>query len=60
MARFFEQGMVGVPGFVVGDQKFWGNDHLEWVIRAVQQARGLEVPDLRVDRMAHPARADRS
>ena len=58
MKHFFEQGMVGVPGFVVGDQKFWGNDRLEWVIRAIRQARGLEVPDLRADPMAHPAGSD--
>lgn len=55
MQRFFDQGMVGVPGFVVGEQRFWGNDRLEWVIRAIFEAQGRTVPDLARDPLAHPA-----
>lgn len=33
----FGDGIFGVPFFVYGEQKFWGNDRLEWVRRAVCQ-----------------------
>ncbi len=56
MMHFRKQGMVGVPGFVIEDQKFWGNDRLEWVVRAIHQAQGREVPNLVLDLMAPPGR----
>ena len=52
MMHFGKQGMVGVPGFVVDNQKFWGNDRLEWVLRTIDQAQGREVPALDADLLA--------
>jgi len=41
-----EDGLFGVPFFVHGGQRFWGNDRLEWLLRNVMTSRGLPVPDL--------------
>ena len=56
MMHFSKSGMVGVPGFVVEGQKFWGNDRLEWVIRTIYQAQGRAVPELDADLLAPPVR----
>jgi 2-hydroxychromene-2-carboxylate isomerase len=31
-------GVFGFPFFVYGDQKFWGNDRIEWLVRAIEAA----------------------
>ncbi|MBI1818594.1 MAG: DsbA family protein [Deltaproteobacteria bacterium] len=51
----FGEGIFGVPFFVYGEQKFWGNDRLEWVRRAVCERLGQTVPALDADLMASPA-----
>lgn len=28
-----EDSVIGFPFFVVGDEKFWGNDRVEWLVR---------------------------
>ena len=48
------EGLFGVPFFVYRDQAFWGNDRLEWLVRAVRRDAGLSVPDLTADRMTSP------
>ena len=55
--RGFEQeGLFGVPTFVYRGESFWGNDRLEWLVRAIQQSQGRDVPDLSRDPMASPQR----
>jgi 2-hydroxychromene-2-carboxylate isomerase len=44
----------GVPTFVLGQELFWGNDRLEWFLRAWHKAQGHPVPDLRADPLARP------
>lgn len=34
-----KRGVFGVPTFAVGDELFWGNDKLDYVLRAAQAAR---------------------
>jgi 2-hydroxychromene-2-carboxylate isomerase len=52
MAEARDDRVFGVPFFVVDGARFWGNDRLDWVVRAVQEARGEAVPDLSADRFA--------
>ena len=47
-----EHRLFGVPLFVYRGQRFWGNDRIEWLLRSIQQARGLPVPDLSVTPLA--------
>ena len=54
-ARRRESGVFGVPTFVHREQKFWGNDRLEWLVRAIRRDAGLPVPDLRAAALATPA-----
>ncbi|MFP6664811.1 MAG: DsbA family protein [Deltaproteobacteria bacterium] len=54
MIHFVEQGFFGVPGFVVGEQKFWGNDRFDWAIREIFQLQGRAVPDLAANPFAPP------
>lgn len=39
-------GVFGVPFFVYEGHHFWGNDRLDWVLREIDRARGLPVPEL--------------
>jgi len=55
LARRRESGVFGVPTFVYREQKFWGNDRLEWLVRAIRRDAGLPVPDLRAAALATPA-----
>jgi 2-hydroxychromene-2-carboxylate isomerase len=47
--------IFGVPFFAWRDQKFWGNDRLEWLIREIQRASGKNIPNLVADLMARPS-----
>jgi 2-hydroxychromene-2-carboxylate isomerase len=40
--------LFGVPMFVYRGERFWGNDRIDWLLRSIQQHRGLPVPDLTV------------
>jgi len=46
--------LFGVPLFVFRGERFWGNDRIDWLVRSIQQARGLPVPDLTVTPFAPP------
>lgn len=35
-----EDSIFGVPLFVYRGEPFWGNDRIDWVVRAIQKARG--------------------
>ena len=54
MMRALGEGIFGVPYFVYGTQRFWGNDRLDWVVRAVHERLGRPVPDLRASPFARP------
>ena len=54
MGRALQDGIFGVPYFVYGEQRFWGNDRLEWLVRAVRENAGQPVPDLQSDPLARP------
>lgn len=43
-----EDDVIGFPFFVVGDQRFWGNDRIEWLVRHLKP---LEYP-IAVERVA--------
>lgn len=56
-----DDGLMGVPFFVLeqpdrsrGRQRFFGNDRIEWLLRAIAQAEGEPVPDLAEDPFAGP------
>lgn len=51
---FGERGVFGVPMFAYRGEYFWGNDRLDWLIRAIRSANGLPVPDLSADPLAAP------
>lgn len=52
--RCREDGLFGVPFFVYRGQTFWGNDRIDWLVRAIKQDIGQPVPDLRSDPLAPP------
>lgn len=52
--RMRHDRVFGVPTFVLDDQRFWGNDRFEWLLRALRVARGREVADLRADPLRPP------
>lgn len=55
MARgLTEDGIFGVPIFAYRGETFWGNDRIEWLVRAIQRAAGMTVPDLSEDITATP------
>ncbi len=41
-----KDGAFGVPLFIYRGERFWGNDRLEWLLRAVASAQGREQADL--------------
>ncbi len=40
-----EDGLFGVPTFVYRGETFWGNDRIEWLIRAVRRGAGVPEDD---------------
>jgi 2-hydroxychromene-2-carboxylate isomerase len=44
-----EDSIFGVPLFVYKGEPFWGNDRIEWLLRAIKKANGQSVPSLRED-----------
>jgi 2-hydroxychromene-2-carboxylate isomerase len=46
--------IFGVPTFVYGDQIYWGNDRIEWLLRDIYRDAGKSVPDLGNDPFARP------
>jgi len=49
-----QDGIFGVPFFIYRKQKFWGNDRLEWLLRAIAQDAGRAAPDLKADLLQSP------
>ena len=45
-------GAFGVPLFIYRGERFWGNDRLDWLLRAVARSEGKELPDLAADPLA--------
>jgi 2-hydroxychromene-2-carboxylate isomerase len=54
MMRGLGDGIFGVPFFVYRGERFWGNDRVEWLLRAVATNAGTPVPDLASDVLARP------
>ena len=54
MAEGGRLGLFGVPFFIYRDEHYWGNDRIEWLIRAIHERLGRSLPDLRADPMARP------
>jgi 2-hydroxychromene-2-carboxylate isomerase len=47
--RMRHDKVFGVPTFVLREERFWGNDRFEWLLRTLRTARGERVADLRAD-----------
>jgi 2-hydroxychromene-2-carboxylate isomerase len=41
-----------VPYFVYRGETFWGNDRIDWLVRAIRRAHGMPVVDLSRDVLA--------
>ena len=41
-----EDGIFGVPYFVFRGDRYWGNDRIEWLVRAIRRVHGMPVADL--------------
>lgn len=46
--------LFGVPFFVYRGERFWGNDRVEWLKRAIECDLGKPVPDLTSNLLAPP------
>jgi 2-hydroxychromene-2-carboxylate isomerase len=47
-----EDSIFGVPYFVYRGETFWGNDRIDWLVRAIRRAHGMPVVDLSRDMLA--------
>ena len=54
LASIPDKMLFGVPTFVYGKNRYWGNDRLEWLLRDIYQDAGIQVPDLKEDPLARP------
>jgi len=52
--RAREDKVFGAPHFVYRGEGFWGNDRIEWLVRAIARDSGRPVPDLAADPLAQP------
>jgi 2-hydroxychromene-2-carboxylate isomerase len=39
-----ERGVIGVPTFLIGDQIFWGQDRIEFVLEELDQLTAAQEP----------------
>jgi 2-hydroxychromene-2-carboxylate isomerase len=44
-----EDSIFGVPYFVHRGERYWGNDRIDWLVRAIKRAHGMQVADLTRD-----------
>jgi 2-hydroxychromene-2-carboxylate isomerase len=44
-----QDSIFGVPYFVYRGERFWGNDRIDWLVRAIRRAHGMPVVDLSRD-----------
>jgi len=49
-----DRKIFGVPTFFYKDNLYWGNDRLEWLIRAIHESHDMNVPDLYKDPLMWP------
>jgi 2-hydroxychromene-2-carboxylate isomerase len=56
MIEGLRDGLFGVPFFVHAGETYWGNDRLEWLLRALYERSGRPVPDIRGNLLAAPHR----
>jgi 2-hydroxychromene-2-carboxylate isomerase len=54
MRRGEQDRLFGVPFFVYRAEKFWGNDRIEWLRRAIESDAGNAVADLKSNPLASP------
>lgn len=54
MAHTRKDKMFGVPFFIYNDQRYWGNDRLEWLVRDIYHDQGKALPDLSEDPFLRP------
>lgn len=54
MSKAREIGLFGVPFFIYKDNKYWGNDRIEWLLRDVYADMDKAVPDLSSAPMLRP------
>jgi len=54
MAAALGDRLFGVPMFIYRGERFWGNDRIEWLVRAIRRDLGMAVPDLAADPLASP------
>ncbi len=54
MAAALADRIFGVPTFIYRGQRFWGNDRIEWLLRAIRQDLEMAVPDLASNPLAPP------
>ena len=47
-----DDGAFGVPLFIFRGERFWGNDRLDWLLRAVAQSEGRGQADLSAEPLA--------
>ncbi len=47
-----EDGAFGVPLLIFRGERFWGNDRLDWLLRAVAQSKGRGQADLSAELLA--------
>jgi 2-hydroxychromene-2-carboxylate isomerase len=47
-----EDSIFGVPLLVYRGEPFWGNDRIDWLVRAIRRAHGMPVVDLSRDPLA--------
>jgi 2-hydroxychromene-2-carboxylate isomerase len=52
--RALQDRLFGVPFFVYRSEKFWGNDRIEWLRRAIESDMGKAVADLKSNPLASP------
>jgi 2-hydroxychromene-2-carboxylate isomerase/GNAT superfamily N-acetyltransferase len=41
LAGFERDGCPGVPTFVVGGERWWGKDRVDWLVRGLERAEGI-------------------
>ncbi len=54
MSKASEIGLFGVPFFIYKENKYWGNDRIEWLLRDIYADMDKAVPDLSSAPMLRP------
>ena len=43
-----------IPFFIYGENKYWGNDRIDWLLRDIYRDKGKDIPDLEQDTFLRP------